>query len=268
MTEPILDRAPPPADARIRFGANELQCVDLRMPERASPHPCVIAIHGGFWRNAYNFDHLGHLCAALTAHGFATVNVEYRRVGDPGGGWPGTFEDVTAASQYIFDHAADLNIDPGCVIVLGHSAGGHLASWLASMENVPAESSIRAEPQALRGTVALAGVLDLRQGWELGLSNGAVADFLGGGPDEVPVRYAAASPIELMPSAAPHLLVHGSDDDIVPVEMSRAYHTLATRSGGTSTLLTPSGAGHFDVIDPESNAWPKVASAIVSLVAG
>lgn len=266
MSETILDRTPPPADSRIWYGDERLQFGDLRMPVGNGPHPCVIAIHGGFWRNAYTLTHLGHLCAALTEQGVATWNIEYRRIGDVGGGWPGTFRDVVAAARYVFDHADDLDVDPGRIIVLGHSAGAQLASWLGSIENVPAESPVKADPLNLRGVVSLAGVLDLREAWKRNLSNGAVAEFIGGAPDETPDRYAAASPIELLPSRVPHLLVHGENDEIVPVSMSEAYHAAAVKAGGRSTLLTLPDADHFDVIDPKCPAWPKVAAAVLDLL--
>jgi len=266
MTQSVLDRDPPPADERISYGDAALQFSDLRTPSGKGPHPCIISIHGGFWRNTYDLEHLGHLCAALTDQGLATWNIEYRRAGDRGGGWPGTFRDVNAASRYVFDHAAELGIDPDRVIVLGHSAGGHLASWLTSMENVPADSPIRAEPLPFRGAVSLAGVLDLRQGWTENLGNGAVVNFLGGTPDDVPDRFGAASPIALLPSPVPHLIVHGSEDGNVPMRMSVAYHVTATRLGGTASLLKLPGADHFDVIDPDSPFWPEIVSAILDLV--
>lgn len=262
----LLGRRTPPADRRFRYGAGPLQFADLRSPENDGPHPCVIAIHGGFWRNTYSLNHLGHLCAALTEQGLATWNIEYRRVGDAGGGWPGTFQDVADASRHVFEHANQLGIDPARISILGHSAGGQLASWLGSMGNIPATSSVRADPLHLRGFVSLAGVFDLREAWKQNLSNGAVEEFLEGTPDEVPDHYAAASPMALIPSRVPHLLIHGDEDAIVPVSMSEAYHAATLGAGGRSTLLTLPDADHFDVIDPESHVWPEIASAILALV--
>lgn len=266
MPRSILDRPAPPADRRVRYGDNPLQFADLRLPGGDGPHPCAIAIHGGFWRNRYDLIYLGHLCAALADRGIATWNIEYRRAGDPGGGWPGTFHDVIAASRYLFDHAAELGIDPKRVITLGHSAGGHLASWLASLLNVPKESDIAAEALPLRGVVPLAGVLDLERCWELGLSDDAVGGFLGGTPEEVPERYAATSPVALVPSHAPHLLLHGTWDENVPIELSERYQQAATAAGGRSALLALPRADHFDVVDPESPAWPAIEDAIVRLI--
>lgn len=265
MSRSILELAPPPAAPRIRYGPAPLHVADLRVPEGPGPHPCVIAIHGGFWRNRYDLDHLGHLCAALTGTGFATWNIEYRRVGDPGGGWPGTFHDVVRAARHLFAIDPCHRIDPGRVIVLGHSAGGHLASWLASIGAVPPSSGIGGEPLPLRGTVALAGVLDLRRAFELDLSDGAVRDFLGGAPGEVPERYAAASPIALCPLSVPHLLIHGGEDEIVPLEMSERLHAA---SPDATRLLTLPGAGHVDLIDPRAAIWPDLLAAILAITRG
>ncbi len=263
MPESILDRPAPPADRRIPYGNGPLQFADLRLPAGDGPHPCAIAIHGGFWRNRYGLDYLGHLCVALAARGIATWNIEYRRLGDPGGGWPGTFHDVAAASRYLVDHATELGVDPERVIAIGHSAGGHLASWLASLENVPADSEIATAPLELRGAVPLAGVMDLERCWELHLSDDVVVDFLGGTPAEVPERYAAASPAALAPSPIPHLLVDGTWDENVPIELSERYQQAA--AGGTSALLALPRADHFDVVNPDSPAWPAIENAIVRL---
>ncbi len=266
MTTYILDREPPPADRRILYGDHPLQFADLRLPEGEGPHPAVIAIHGGFWRNAYSLDHLGHLCAALTARGMATWNIEYRRVGDPGGGWPGSFLDVAAGSRFLFDHAAEYGVDAGRLMALGHSAGGHLAAWLASVANVPPDSPMRTEPLRFQGVVSLAGVLDLRRCHELRLSNDAVVGLLGGTPGEVPDRYAAASPVALVPPACPVLLIHGLADENVPVELSERYQEAALAAGGRSALLRLPRADHFDVIDPESTAWPAIEDAIARVI--
>ncbi|MEJ7902006.1 MAG: alpha/beta hydrolase [Thermomicrobiales bacterium] len=264
MPQSILDRTPPSAESRVSYGPHAVQFGDLRLPVGAGPHPCLVAIHGGFWRNRYTLDHLGHLCAALADVGIATWSVEYRRVGDPGGGWPGTFHDVTAGAAHLFQQAAELGIDRRRIGVLGHSAGGHLASWLASLAKVPIDSPIRTMPLDFCAAMPLAGVLDLAQGWNEGLGNGAIEEFIGGSPAARAAQYAAASPMALCPSSVPHLLVHGTDDEIVPVMLSEAYVAEARRLGQAVSLLRLDGADHFDVIDPESAAWPAIRDAIVA----
>ena len=255
MSESILTRPAPPADVRIAFGAERCQFGDLRLPGGGGPHPCAVIIHGGFWRARYDLEHIGHLCQALTGAGVATWSVEYRRVGDRGGGWPGTFRDVERGAGYLFEIASEYGIDPGRVIVLGHSAGGHLALWLAG--RLP-----------LLAVVALAGIPDLRQAWELGLSDRAVEGLLGGTPREVPERYAAASPRELLPLGVRQVLVHGAADDVVPVAMSEAYHEAAVANGDEATLIVLAGTGHFELVDPESRAWPRVVAVVRALVEG
>src|SRR5256885_10154763 len=132
MSDDILTTPTPPADARIAYGADPNQFLDLRLPlstskEKSGPFPLLINIHGGFWRAKYNLDHAGHLCAALTAKSIATANVEYRRVGNEGGAWPNTFADIRAAYQFLRQHAAEHKVDPRRMVVMGHSAGGQLA---------------------------------------------------------------------------------------------------------------------------------------------
>ena len=267
MSASILDRPAPPADVRLRYGTQPSQFGDLRRPGGSGPHPCAVVIHGGFWRARYDLEHVGHLCRALAGAGVATWNMEYRRVGDPGGGWPGTFRDVERGAGHLFAFAPDYGIDPGRVVVLGHSAGGHLALWLASRRRAAGDRD-RAAPGLFRAAVALAGILDLRQAWEQGLSNRAVEGLLGGTPTEVADRYAAASPRDLLPLGVAQLLIHGAYDEVVPAAMSEAYHAAATAAGDDATLVVLPETGHFELIDPESRAWPSVLAAVVPLVDG
>jgi acetyl esterase/lipase len=226
----------------------------------------VVAIHGGFWRARYDLEHLGHFCAALTAAGIATWNIEYRRVGDPGGGWPGTFHDVASAARHLVDIAPAHGIDAGRVIVAGHSAGGHLALWLAGLHLVRPESAIHGEPLPLRGAVSLAGVSDLHEVWRLGLSDHAVGELLGGTPADVPDRYADASPVRLLPLGVPQVLIHGAADDTVPIAITASYAREARAHGDDVTFVSLPDAGHFELIDPESKQWPQVVEAIRALL--
>ncbi len=241
VSETILERAAPAAHLRRRYGAATSQFGDLRLPTGSGPHPCAIFIHGGFWRARYDISHSGHLCAALAAAGVATWSIEYRRVGEAGGGWPGTFHDIVSAAVELFAFAPEYDIDPARVIAVGHSAGGHLAAWLGGLERVPATSPIHAGPlpRPLGGVAALAGVLDLERAWALGLSDGAVADFLGGGPLQVPERYVAASPRTLLPLGVPQVIVHGTEDAHVPYAIGADYHAAAVEAGDAASLLPP-----------------------------
>ncbi len=263
----ILTANPPSADARLRYGPDPLNFGDLRLPTGNGPHPIVIVIHGGFWRAKYDLEHTGHLCAALTDDGYATWNIEYRRIGNPGGGWPGTFEDVAIGAKHVRELASEYGLDLSRVITLGHSAGGHLALWLAGCHKISEGDPLYVDdPLPLAGVVSLAGVCDLRRGWELDLSKGIVGDFLGGSPGEVPERYGAASPAQLLPLGVRQALVHGTEDDNVPYEISEHYYENAVAAGDKVELVTLEGAGHFEVIDPGSKEWPSVVGAVRSLL--
>ena len=245
----ILQQKPPQPDARIRYGNDPLQFAELRIPAGPGPHPIVIFIHGGFWSNAYTLDHAGHACAALTRAGVATWSIEYRRVGDRGGGWPGTLEDVLHSAERLVKTAPQYRLDMERLVAAGHSAGGQLVLWLAAQRAVD-----------LRGVVPLAGILDLRRAFALRLGDGAIGRFLGGSPDQFPQRYAAASPIELLPISIPQRIVHGTFDQIVPWEMSERF----SKASKNSKLVPISGATHFDLIDPRSRAWATVTKNILN----
>lgn len=259
MSEDILSRQPPPADIRLPYGSDANQFLDLRLPKEKSTQPrrLVINIHGGFWRAKYNLDHAGHLCAALTAKGVATANLEYRRVGNEGGAWPGTFEDIRSAYQFLVQHANTHNLDASTIVVMGHSAGGQLALCLAAHE-----------PTVAR-VISLAGAVDLQRAYQLHLSNDAVVEFLRGRPSDVPDHYREADPMQLSIPQARQWLIHGAVDDIVPPAFSRDYvaakGTRAGKAKEDARLAEIPGADHFDLIDPRSPTWVRVEQTVLQL---
>jgi acetyl esterase/lipase len=246
MGREILSREAPAADERVPYGDDPNQFVDFRLSRQKAARLLVINIHGGFWRSKFDLLHAGNLCDALACDGYHTANVEYRRVGQEGGGWPGTLEDVLAAAQFAL---ARVGLP---AVVMGHSAGGHLALWLSG-----------ALPP-LAGVVAVGPVAHLRVAWERNLGDGAVRDFLGGDPEQFPGRYAAADPAG-RGSSVPRVLIHGDADDIVPIEVSRAY--VESRAGDTNPprLVELAGVDHFDVIDPLSAAWSVIKCELSQL---
>ncbi|MEO7001562.1 MAG: alpha/beta fold hydrolase [Ktedonobacterales bacterium] len=263
----------PPPDARIAYGADPRQFGDLRLPSAAThgpgPYPVVIVIHGGYWRAQYGLEYFGQACAALATRGLSTWNIEYRRIGDPGGGWPNTLLDVAAAADYLPTLAAQYPLDLGRIVALGHSAGGQLALWLAARPRIPAGSPLvpaaTVTPLLLLGVVSLAGVVDLRRAWELRLSGNVVESLLGGAPLAVPDRYAAASPYELAP-LGPHIrqiLLHGADDENVPVSQSEEYVAHAQALGDDARLILLPDTGHFELVAPSMPQWQTVQTAVM-----
>jgi acetyl esterase/lipase len=256
MSDDLLSLTPPRADARLVYGSDRNQFLDLRIPSsKEKPFPLVINIHGGYWRAKYNLEHAGHLCAALTAKGVATANLEYRRVGDQGGAWPGTFADIRSAYHFLKQNAQRHRVDVRRIVVMGHSAGGQLALCLGGHE------------PDVRRIVSLAGVVDLRRAYQLHLSNDAVVEFLRGSPSEIPDHYREADPMELSISAAEQWLVHGTEDEVVPASFSRDYLAAKQKSPRKEDvhLLEIARAGHFDLIDPRSQAWNQVQELVLRL---
>jgi len=253
---------------RLSYGSDPLQFGELYLPQDPGPHPIAILIHGGFWRAAYDLTLMTGLAEDLARQGIAAWNIEYRRVGDVGGGWPGTLLDVAQATDYLPTIAARYNLAMQQVVTTGHSAGGHLALWLAARSKIPQQSILAAPgtPLTLAGAVSLAGVADLEHSWRLNLGKGAASELLGGGFDEVPERYAVASPAALLPTGIPQVLLHGTEDDRVPLIVSQQYAQKALQAGDAVTLIELAGADHFVVIDPASTAWSATVAEIRRLL--
>lgn len=261
----ILEKPPPSFDKRVKYGQDPQQFAELRFPDGPGPFPLLFVIHGGFWRSAYSLSHIGNLCAAFTGKGIVTCNVEYRRLGNPGGGWPGTFQDVSLATDHILEKiSSDPRVDATRTAVIGHSAGGHLALWLASRHRLPTASPLHTgQKYRLASAVSLAGVCDLRAAWKQRLGKGVVTQLIGGTPEHYPDRYDAGSPIELLPTGTRQVLIHGSVDDVVPASQSERFVERAEQLGEHPALIKLDGIGHFELIDPESDAWSDVVGAVL-----
>ena len=265
---------------RLAYGTKDQQFGGLYLPRHSGPHPIVILIHGGYWRAQYGLDLMNGLAEDLAKRGYAAWNIEYRRVGNMGGGWPGTFQDVAFATDYLRQIAPFYELDLKKVVPIGHSAGGHLAFWLAARPRIPMFSKNSplsgsqlagkyeetATPLALAGTISLAGVVDLKIAWKLHLSNNAVVELLGGTPANVPERYTVASPAALLPLGVQQVLIHGTNDDSVPLEVSQAYVKAARALNDPITYLELAGVDHFDVINPHSEAWTITTRELQKLI--
>jgi acetyl esterase/lipase len=231
----------------VRYGEHDDQVLELRRGSTPGAQPLAIVLHGGFWRAGYTRRNTTALAVALAEAGWSSANVEYRRLG--AGAYRPMLDDVVAAR-----HSLE-GFHP--VVAVGHSAGGHLALWLGAEGLVDA-------------CVALGGVCDLAAAAQAELGERAVQELLGGSPDERPEAYLVADPGARLPLGVPQLLVHGVDDDRVPLAHAQAY---AARAGaaGDDCRVVEVAAGHFDPIDPRSRIWPEVLvsmEAAQSAVAG
>jgi len=246
----ILFRSARPPDRTEVTGPLQTDVYDVWEPavDRAR-HVTVALVHGGFWRQEYDRAHLAPLAEALARDGFHVASLEYPRTGMPGGGWPGTGASVAARLEAVH---ADTQL-PDRVVVVGHSAGGHLALWAASSEHVP----------WLTGVVALAPAADLGEVDRLGLSDDAARALLGGTPDEVPDAWADADPAR-QHLTVPAVIVTGEFDDIVPASVTTSY--VGSRAAGEPLRTAVARrADHFDVIDPTSSAYLLVLAEIEEL---
>jgi acetyl esterase/lipase len=242
-----------------RYGRHRSQRGDLHLPRGAGPHPVMVLIHGGSWRKRYGKIVMRALAHDLLRRGWAVWNIEYRRVGG-GGGWPATFEDVALAIDRL--EGLHPSLDLARVDVLGHSAGGHLALWAAGRNRLPSGSpgALASRPRVpLRRVISLAGVCDLAGAYR-DWHGGAVRALMGGSPERVPERFAAADPIRHVPLAMPVLLVHGVIDEVVSVNISRSYAAAALAAGGELELVEIDGeaGAHRAHIYPSGPTWDAV----------
>jgi len=253
MTE--RSRSDSQAGTRVDYGSGLRQYGELWMPEgrptlASGRYPVVVAVHGGFWRNPFRLDLMDPMAEVLVGDGLAVWNIEYRSVGDPGGGYPGTLHDVATAFDRLVDLAEEHSLDLGRVVVVGHSAGGHLALWLAGRDRLDHGWPGSAPQLMPLAVVAQAPVVDLAAAFVSGMGSNAVAEFMGGGPTELPEEYATATPVL---NAAISAIVHGTDDDRVPLD-----HVLAAVEPSGTPVTIVDGADHFEVITPGTAAFGEV----------
>ncbi|MDO6657031.1 S9 family peptidase [Anaerobacillus sp. 1_MG-2023] len=259
------------------YGENENQFGELRLPEGEGPFPVAIVIHGGFWRKPFTLEIMREVAEDLTASGFATWNIEYRRTGQEGGGYPGTLTDAAEATDYIRTLAESFPLDLNKVVTIGHSAGGHLATWIAARHRMDKNSElfITDTPLPIHGVVSLAGVNDLEmmhgvheyRDQVLSLKpNNPTAELLGGSPKEYPERYKNASPVELLPLGVQQILVHGALDINVPIGISDYYQREAEGEGDFVKLIELPSAEHFVLTNTTSFAWETIKEELSLLV--
>jgi len=261
-----------PADHSLAYGTDPNQFGELRVPPEAGPYPVAVLIHGGCWKAEYaTLRDLAPMADALKAKGIATWNIEYRRLGQAGSGWPGTYLDVGRGVDYLRSIAPQNHLDLTRVIVVGHSAGGHLALWVAARSRVPKGSAIYiSDPLPVRGVIDLAGTADMEAfipSERQGCGGAVVEQMLGGKPTEVPDRYAQASAIKMLPLGIPQTLFWGRKDVIAPISLGESFAGTAKQAGDLARLVIFSEAGHFEIASPFSDTWPALENEILSLLA-
>ena len=251
-------------DHHYVYGSHPLQFGELTLPDTMPPHPIIVLIHGGGYREMYNLRPLGSVVAALAAAGFAVWNIEYRRYGN-GGEYPTMFLDVGAASDYLPQIAKAYRLDLTRVISMGHSAGGHLALWLAGRRNIESESQLYVDcPLSIHGVLALAPLADVKGGAESELSSDALLAVMGGEPMDAPGAYRNGCPTALLPLGIPQVIIVGSEDQSMLANAKR-YAETAKASGDVTRLIELPGAGHFEIVSVDSKEWNDVRQALIQL---
>jgi acetyl esterase/lipase len=268
----LLARPRATADHRLSYGADALQFGELWLPQGSGRHPVIVLIHGGCWRaDLPGLELMDYMAADFRDRGYAVWNLEYRRIGHPGGGYPGSFQDVAAGLDHLRTLATQYGLDLRRVVVSGHSAGGHLALWTAGRDRLPSGSPLRVNhPLPIRGVVSLAGIADLdayrRTGPEACGGPSTIDGLVGvqqpGGRD----IFADTSPPALLPLGDRQTVISGALDPIVPARFGEDYAAAAAASGDRAHSVVLEGAGHFELIDPTSAIWPRIVDAFADLL--
>ena len=265
----ILSLPKSPATERVSYGESSEQYAELRVPQGVGPHPVAVVIHGGCWSNFADASFMNNFSTVLTQAGVATWNLEYRRIEHPGGGWPGTFQDVAAGIDSLKRVASKYRLDLSRVVAIGHSSGGHLAAWAAARKKLPTDSSLYvADPLPLRGVVSLGGVVDLNAFVDYGrmVCGERHIRLMGGLPAEHPERYRQGSPAALLPLGVPQRLIFGKSDRAVPAHLFKAYEEAARKGGDDVRVTVLERSGHFDMLAPQTENWAVTENAVLELV--
>ena len=256
----LLERPRPAPTTTITYGEDPLQVVDLWLPEGPGPHPTVLMVHGGCWQTEIaDRSIMNWIAEDLRRRGLAVWNIDYRGV-DRGGGYPNTFLDAAAAADALRDHAARYNLDLSNLVATGHSAGGHLALWLAARPRLPGDSPLRTpDPIPVSAVVSLGGLPDLEEAARppgSGCGTEVIAHISGG-------RYAETSVPRLAPLGVPQVLVNGQQDRIIPTAYAEGYAAPLRAAGDDVRVRMIDRTGHVELIAPETEAWAVAADEIL-----
>ena len=260
MTQPRQTPA-----AVVHYGPAPAQVAELFLPKAKGPHPVIVLLHGGCFLAEYQgLAQTSAIAADLAARGYAVWNIDYRKLGEPGAGYPGTFQDVATAVDRLRTEAPKYDLDIHRVIALGHSAGGHLALWAAARARLPVDSPLRtADPLPIKTVISLAGIGDLKgqaRAFAMPCGDDTLERLIDISGRKTP--YADTSPAELLPSGTRVIMVHGAYDPVLPPYTGRAYVQLARKAGDAAEVITIPDAGHFDVVMPTTVAWKEVVGIL------
>ena len=266
----LASRPRPEPDATVSYGADQMQKVDVWLPAGAGPHRTVVMVHGGCWQTAIADRRLMDWIADdLRRAGYAVWNIDYRGVDRTGGGYPGTFADAAAATDLLRAHATRFGLDLRRIVAVGHSAGGHLALWLAGRHHLPATSPLAArDPLRLAHVVSLGGLPDLEDtaaSPDNGCGTAVVARLVGTGRAD---PYADTSVPRLLPLGVAQDLVNGRADRIIPLRMGVEYVAKARAAGDRAVLHELPDTGHVELVMPGTAAWAATKRLIAAAFAG
>ena len=256
------------ADARVRYGPAPSQFADLWLPEGGGPHPVVVIVHGGCWRaEVADLSMMNDAADDLRDRGYAVWNVEYRRIGESGGGYPGTYRDVGAAFDALRGEARGRNLDLSRLAALGHSAGGHLALWAASRASLPAESPLRtANPLPVPAVLSVGGVGDLTTAkTDARFARACGADTIDALLPRSGDPYADTSPSRLAAPGVRRVMLHGQQEQVAPVDLGHAYAAHAAERGEAVEVVAVPDTGHFEVVVPGTAAWSRIVTLLGEL---
>jgi acetyl esterase/lipase len=270
MSWPDLLARPRPKPTRVvSYGPDPNQTAELWLPQGRGPHPVVVLIHGGCWlASVADHSYFAYAAEDLRQRGLAVWNIEYRRVDQPGGGYPGTFEDVATALDHLPAEARKAHLSLRHVVVAGHSAGGHLALWAAARHRLPRSSPLyRPHPLKIAGVVDIAGIPNLETDTHTACGAEPIAPLVGAASPARPDVYADTSPAHMLPIGAPMVVIHGAADHTVAPAVGQAFVEAARAAGDTVAFHTPPGA-HVEEVTPGEPAWADAAAAIIAFAHG
>lgn len=263
----LLNRPRPTASLHIPYGADSLQFAELWLPAGRGPHPLVIMVHGGCWQSdVASAGIMNYLAEDLRAHGIAVWNIEYRGVDRLGGGYPGTFTDLADAVDAVRRQAKKHALRLDHVVIVGHSAGGHLALWAAARGGIQRTSQVwRPRPLAIQSAFSLGGLPDLEAAQTPGgdtCGADTVQRLVGQPTPRHPSVFADTSPAVMALPGARITLVNATRDRIAPPSFATAYAKKMGAKGAALTLHTIADEGHVELIAPGSQSWTLTRSLI------